>query len=440
MHSRITRPVLALTVLACAFTTAACGGDSDDNASGSSSGPVTLEIWTDKEGVKRAAAAFNAAHRDVRVKYVNVPGSELINKLTNAHKAGDASKAPCLVLNDNRNGSMLLAQGIIRDLTQDVKPVEDKYADGAFVNLSIGGKIYAIPAMRQPMFTVIHQPTFDKYDLKTPTSWQALVTVGEKLKKHGVSVFNLAGEDPSTFMNMAWQGGARWYEVKGNAWKVNFTDGASRNAADIMQQLLDKKLVSKISYADYAAMMQEYEKGKIALRQVSTWQLASFEQNMSKSLGQWAPAGNLTVPGQSTPTSAADTSGYLVPSLCKHSKEAVEAATWLTTSADPIKAMANTIDGNGWFPAVKDPKPYLDTLVPKKLMGKHADETVPTIMENTDFADGWVYGPNSTAMYEELADQWGKAMNGDITVTSILDHMQEWTVNDLKQRGISVTK
>ncbi|MFE0997656.1 ABC transporter substrate-binding protein, partial [Streptomyces mutabilis] len=82
----------------------------------------------------------------------------------------------------------------------------------------------------------------------------------------------------------------------------------------------------------------------------------------------------------------------------------------------------------------------LDTLVPKKLMGEHADKAVPTILENSDFADGWVYGPNSTAMYEELADQWGKAMNGDITVKALLDHMQQWTVNDLKQRGISVTE
>ncbi|MFE0722548.1 ABC transporter substrate-binding protein [Streptomyces sp. NPDC058794] len=439
MQPRITRPALALTLLACAFTATACGGGDGDNGD-SSSGPVTLEIWTDKEGVKQAAAAFNAAHKDVRLKYVNVPGTELINKVTNAHKAGDASKAPCLVLNDNRNGSMLLAQGIIRDLTEDVEPVKDKYADDAFVNLSIGGKIYGVPAMRQPMFTVVHQPTFDKYGLEVPTSWQELVTVGEKLKKHGVSVFNLAGEDPSTFMNMAWQGGARWYEVKGDAWKVDFTDKASQDAADVMQQLLDKDLVSKISYADYAAMMQQYEKGKIALRQVSTWQLASFEQNMKKSLGEWAPADNLSVPGQSAPTSAGDTSGYLVTSLCENSEEAVEAATWLTTSADPIKAMANTTDGHGWFPAVADPEPYLDTLVPKKLMGEHADKAVPTILENSDFADGWVYGPNSTAMYEELADQWGKAMNGDITVKALLDHMQQWTVNDLKQRGISVTE
>lgn len=441
MPIRFRRPALAGAVCALALTVSACGGSDDSGDSDKASGPVTMEVWTDREGAKVAIAAFNAAHKDVKLKYVNIPErSELVNKVTNAHKAGDASKAACLVTGDNRNGGMYLAQGIVKDISEEVKPHEDMYAKGAFVNLSIGGKIYAVPGMLQPTFALALQPIFAKYGLDYPKSWDEMITVGEELKKHGISIFNLAGEDPSTFMYLGWQGGARWYQVEGDAWKVNFTDEASRNAAKIMQQLLDKKLVSKISYADYPAMMQEYEKGKIAMRLVSTWQLAGFEQNMQKTAGQWQPADNLTVPGQTTLATAGDTIGYLVPSLCKNSKEAVEAAVWLSTSDASVKAMADPTKGNGWFPAVADPEPYLDTLVPKKLTGKYADEMAPTILNNDTFAEGWVYGPNSTAMYEELADQWGKAMNGDITVDSILDHMQEWTVKDLKQRGINVVE
>ncbi|MFD4603840.1 ABC transporter substrate-binding protein [Streptomyces sp. NPDC058464] len=426
-------------VCALALTVSACGGGGGDKGDGSS-GPVTLEVWTDKEGVKQAVEAFNAAHKDVRLKYVNVPGSELVNKVTNAHKAGDASKAACLVLNDNRNGGMFLSQGIVKDLTDSVKSYEGQYAKGSFVNLSIGGRIYGVPAQRQPIFTVVNAALFKKYGLTAPTSWDELIAVGEKLKQHGVSVFNLAGEDPSTFMYIAWQGGAHWYKVEGDAWKVDFTDQASRNAARVMQELLDKKLVSKISYADYAAMMRDYEQGKIAVRQLSTWQLASFEQNMKKSLGVWEAHDNLTVPGQSTPTSASDTSGYMVPSLCKHSEEAVKAAVWLTTQSKPLNAMANTTTGNGWYPAVENTDAYIDAVTPKKLMGKYAPGLKSVIKDNDTYADGWEYGPDSTAMYEELADQWGKAMNGQLTVASILDHMQQWTVNDLKQRGINVVE
>lgn len=443
--SRTRRFTLASTACAMALTLSACGGDGTGDANGEgtdkkSSGPVTLELWTDKEAAKTAAAAFNAAHKGVRIKVVIVPEQDMVNNVSNAHKAGDASKMPCLVSTSNRNGGMFLGQGIAKDITELVKPYESKYAENAFVNLSIGGQIYAVPSMRQPIFTLAHEPTFTKYKIDYPGSWDEVIAAGEKLKKHDVKVFNLAGEDPSTFMNLAWQGGARWYKVEGDAWKINFTDGASKNAARVMQDLLDKDLVAKISYADYPAMMREYDTGKIAMRQVSTWQLSSFQQNLKTTLGQWEPHNNLTVPGQSTPLSAADTSGYVVSELCESPEAAVEAAAWLTTEAAPIKAMADPAKGNGWFPAVADPKPYMDAVVPKKLMGDHAAKAVPTIIDNSTFAEGWVYGPNSTAMYEELADQWGKAMNGDLTVDSILSHMQKWTVDDLKRRGISVAE
>jgi multiple sugar transport system substrate-binding protein len=62
------------------------------------------------------------------------------------------------------------------------------------------------------------------------------------------------------------------------------------------------------------------------------------------------------------------------------------------------------------------------------------------IAESGEFASDWVYGPNSTAMYEELADKWGKAMNGEMKVEAVLEHMQKWTVDDLRQKGVKVVE
>jgi multiple sugar transport system substrate-binding protein len=207
-----------------------------------------------------------------------------------------------------------------------------------------------------------------------------------------------------------------------------------------MQQLLDKDLVSRISYAEYPAMMQEYDAGKIAMRQLSTWQLVGHQRSVQRTLGEYEPAPNLTVAGQSEPLSAADTAGIVVPSLCEEQQAAVDAAVWLATQDTPVGFMADPVDGSGWYPATTNPDPYLEGLVPRQLFGEYADETIPVIHESEDFAEGWVYGPNSRAMYEELADQWGKAMNGDVTVASILDHMQEWTVNDLRDQGVNVVE
>jgi multiple sugar transport system substrate-binding protein len=65
----------------------------------------------------------------------------------------------------------------------------------------------------------------------------------------GVEVTNLAGEDPSTLMNLAQEGGAEWFTIDGDKWKVNFTDRATLAAADI-QRLVDNDLVSHRTYKD----------------------------------------------------------------------------------------------------------------------------------------------------------------------------------------------
>ncbi|MGP3976223.1 ABC transporter substrate-binding protein [Streptomyces sp. 8N114] len=435
-HRGIGRKRLLAAATACALslTLAACGSDS-----GGSSGPVTLEMWSGAEGAEQAAKAFNAAHDDITVKFVKVPQDKMSNQLNNAHKAGDKSKAPCLVQTDNREGSMLMAQGVLKDIAGDLKSSKGKFSDGAIEALSIGGKTYGVPDARQPMFTLFNKEVFDKAGLNYPRTWEELIEAGKKLRKDGVKVFNLAGEDPSTWMNMAWQAGARWYQVEGDAWKIDFTDENSEWAAGIMQKMLDEKLVSKISYADYAAMIREYDAGKIASRQLSTWQLSSFEQQIKKTLGNWEPAPNFTTPGESTPVSPGDTYGLMVPELCEHSEEAVRAAVWLATSDKPVETMGSPKTA-GWYPAVQDPEPHLDQVVPRKLMGTHAKKAVPIINKSAKFADGWQYGPNSKAMYEELADQWGKAMAGDIKVADILPHMQKWVVKDLEQRKVNVVE
>ncbi|TDC72664.1 ABC transporter substrate-binding protein [Streptomyces hainanensis] len=376
----------------------------------------------------------------MRIELVNVPAAELSNTLNNAHAAGDPSGAPCLAQSDNRQGGMLLAQGVIADIGEYLEPHADRFAAGAIDALSIADVVYGVPNQRQPIFTMFHAPTFEERDLAYPTSWEEAIEVGERLGEDGIHIFNLAGEDPSTWMNMAWQAGARWYAIEGDAWRIDFTDEASRTASEIMQRLLDEDLVERISYAEYPAMMQEYDNGRIAMRQLSTWQLSGHQSNADQTLGEWEPAPNLTLGGQSAPLSAADTAGLFVPALCEEQEAAVEAAVWLATEAEPVTAMADPAEGAGWYPAVADPEPFLDALVPNELFGEYAAETVPVVQESDDYAEGWIYGPNSRAMYEELADQWGKAMNGEITVESILDHMQEWTVNDLRQQGVNVVE
>jgi multiple sugar transport system substrate-binding protein len=41
-------------------------------------------------------------------------------------------------------------------------------------------------------------------------------------------------------------------------------------------------------------------------------------------------------------------------------------------------------------------------------------------------------------MFTEMQAGWAKVVDKQEKVTDLLAHMQQWTVNDLKSRGISV--
>ncbi|WP_199037035.1 ABC transporter substrate-binding protein [Glycomyces salinus] len=425
-----------LTGAAAAPLLAACGDDG-----GGDSGPVTVTLWSDKAGMEESVAAFNEAHDadDIQVEYVEVPAPEMVNQVNQAVEAGDADNAPWLFQSDNRNGAELLAQEQIVDIGELLEPHADRFNPAALESLSIGGIAYGVPNMMNAHFVMVWEPAFTEAGIEIPSSWEEVVEAGKTLKEDGRYVFNFAGEDPSTFMNMTWQAGARWFRIDGDAWRVDIDSDTARYVADLVQQLFDDELVEKISYADYAAMMQEYDAGNIALRQTSTWQLAGHQANMDATLGQWRFAPNLGIMNGDT-ISAGDTGGLMVSSLCPRPDRAVEAAVWLSTESEPVATMARPDSGSGWYPAVADAEPYLDDVVPAELLGDNAEDAVPVIMESAHFSSDWAYPPNSTSMYEELADQWGKAMAGELPFADILPHMQEWTVNDLKDRGIDVVE
>ena len=46
-------------------------------------------------------------------------------------------------------------------------------------------------------------------------------------------------------------------------------------------------------------------------------------------------------------------------------------------------------------------------------------------------------GPDYDAWFPELQDQWGKAMDKQITVKQALQNVQDFVAQDLKSKGIS---
>ncbi|WP_030602709.1 ABC transporter substrate-binding protein [Streptomyces fulvoviolaceus] len=428
----------AVAGLALTGLLSACGGsDSDDTKA---SGPVTLPFWGWANGQEAVVKAFNAAHKDIQLKYTKVTDQLTMQKqLTNAVKADNA---PCLVQNTAEYVTSWVSQDALADITQYVEADKAKFNTGSWAGAQVQGKMYGVPTSSSPNFTIYRTDIFEKYGLKAPTTWDEFIAAGKVLKKHGVKITNYAGEDPSTLEVLAMQAGAHWYSIDGNAWKVDFQDAGTLKAAKVIQEIIDNDLNSKLSFADYAAVQRNYDNGGTATRQISTWQMAGMVQNFTKSFGDWALAPWPTFTGEAAKTPAGTNltgSVTLVTKGCEHQEQAAEAALWMSTNTGAVKTMASPETGNGVMPALADSDGYVPEAISEKLLGSHYQPAQQTVKDSLGtVTTDWTFGPNWTAMFTEMQAGWAKVVSKEQKVTDLLAHMQEWTVKDLKSRGISV--
>jgi multiple sugar transport system substrate-binding protein len=170
--------------------------------------------------------------------------------------------------------------------------------------------------------------------------------------------------------------------------------------------------------------------------------MAGMVQNFTKSFGDWGLSPWPTFTGEAAKTPAGTNltgSVTLVTKGCKNQEQAAEAALWMSTNTGAVKTMANPETGNGVMPALADSDAYVPEAVSQKLLGDNYQPAQQIVKDslNTVTTD-WTFGPNWTAMFTEMQAGWAKVVSKEQTVTQLLAHMQEWTVNDLKSRGISV--
>jgi multiple sugar transport system substrate-binding protein len=440
MISTTRRTAAALVAVGIGLISGCGTSKSAGGQAGTAQNPAVLDFWGWNNGLQTVVDAFNASHKDVQIKYTKTTGgAPTLQQLSNAYKAGNA---PCLVQGTAENVTTLVSEGELGDITQWVAPHQAEFNPGAYSGAGVQGKIYAVPTSSAPAFTIYRTDVFQQYGLKAPATWDDFIADGEVLKAHGIHITNYAGEDPSTLVTLAMQAGAQWYKIDGKSWKVDFQDPQTAKAATVIQKIVDDGLDSTLSFADYAAVQRNYDDGGTVTRQISTWQMAGMVKNFTKSDGQWALSPWPAFAGDTakTPAGTNQSAGLtLVTSQCKFKAQAAEAALWMSTDPGAVKTMADPATGAGLMPALADPSSFVAGAISAKLLGPNYDAAKQVVTDSIGtVATSWTFGPDWTAMYSEMANGWAKVMTKQETLTDLLAHMQQWTVADLKSRGISV--
>ncbi|MFC5832767.1 ABC transporter substrate-binding protein [Nonomuraea insulae] len=439
------RGYASITVTASlAMATALTGCSAQDSGSPASTGsaPVTLTWWSwdESKSLDPIVAKFNATHEHIKLKVVKQadnPGTAA--NLRNVVAAGQ--DVPCLVKNFGEVPG-LVGEGLLTDVTEVFQPYTSKgvYNEASYAGAKAGDRFFGIPTGFAPSFMMINRAVYDKHGVAVPKTWDDLIAAGKEFKKHGVYVMNLAGEDPSNLVNLVQQAGGTWYKIEGDTWKVDFLSPQSLKAGDVIQQLVDNGLVANQTYQDRPALISYFDSGKMVSLPTQTWQLGTYELNYKKSLGDWQPIDLPQFAGAPAFVTPAHGGALLVPKGCANVKEAVEAGVWMATSKDAVDASYQPDTKQySWPGAIPDPSPWIDSAVPEKLFGERRGEAADIVLKAVQAGkDPWVLGPNYTGVFSELQDQWAKIVTKKITVRQALEHMQKFTVDDLKTKNINV--
>ena len=417
----------------------ACSGTAGGAPTASADkGPATIEVWGwNAETGKQIADAFNAAQDDVTVKYV-LQASNTATQ-TNFRNAFEAGKdLPCLVQGFAPLTTMVV-NGWAEDITDVVKKSAKTYTEGALAAAKVDGRYYGTPSGSDGQFLIINKATYDKFGVAVPKTWDDFLAAGKTFHEHGVDVTNLAGEDPSTLLNLVQQAGAEWFSIDGDKWVVDLTSKESLAAADVVQKLIDGDYVSNQTYQDKPALYSYYDSGNMASTTTQWWSLGGMATNFHTSLGSWEAVPIPQFAGAKEPVTPGRTTPSFVPKGCKDADAVMKFVDWQATKAG-IEAGRNTKTGAIGFPTqIPDPSPYVDEVIPKGFFAdpdKAADEIV---FAQKHVIGKFELGPDYDAWFPELQDQWGKAVAGQITVADALKATQDFIASDLKQKGIGYT-
>lgn len=423
----------AVAAIGLVLTTSACSSPSTAGEE------VELEFWGKTQGQQAQVDLWNEQNPDVQVTYVEQGGDvDLTQALQNAHAAGNA---PDLFEIPRGTIVSFLVSGVSQDVSEWLDNEDGAFAGGAFDFVHVGDVAAAIPYGTNPTFNAVNTATFERYGFEAPTSWpEAIDQAIAMYQSDGVKSFNFPGEDYSYLRDWATQTGAEWWEAEGDSWTVGFTSPESLAAGELVQTVIDNDLASNHTYIEWDALMQFFSSGQLSQFTTSTWQLPVYEANFAQSVGDWQIASYPAWEDGEPLVSPSYYNAYGVSSASEHPEAATAFARWLATDDGAVALLADTVDGAAVFPVVADPSGYIEQLLPANLLGDSKSGAAAVVEAAVETSRSMLEGPNQVAAMQELTDWWAKALTREVTVREVLEHMQEWTVDDLKSKNISVTE
>ncbi|GAA2792925.1 extracellular solute-binding protein [Kitasatospora paracochleata] len=425
--------VLAAGVSALMLVVAACSSSTGGATQSDPAGKVELTYWSWVPNMDKTVAKWNATHPDIQVKVNAVPGGKggTYAKLFAALKAGNAPDLAQVEFDYLPN---FIQQGGAEDITAYVGSAKSKFVGWTWPQVAPDGKhVYAVPQDTGPMALLYRKDLFDKAGIaRPPATWQEFSQDAAVLAADHVAITTFPTNQSDWFAGLAWQKGARWFDIKGDKWQVSLTDPASEQVAEYWQKLIDAKQAKADQFFG-DQWTNDLTTGKVASWITGAWGPATLSKLTPQQAGMWAVAPLPQWTANDHLTGNWGGSTVAVMKGAKNPKAAAEFALWLNSAPEAVESLV--ADG-GLYPAVADPGSIKALSAPQQFWGQQSPMTpfgAQTL--NTD----WRWGPTMSETFTALNDATGTVgVSG--TVVNALAAAQAKTVDAMKKQGFPVAQ
>ncbi|MBC2867348.1 extracellular solute-binding protein [Streptomyces mexicanus] len=298
-------------VASLALAATACGGS--DSGSDKSDGPVTITWWDTSNATNEAPTyqalvkQFEAAHKDIKVKYVNVPFDQAQNKFDTA--AGSKG-APDVLRSEVGWTPAFAKKGYFLPLDgTEALTDRSRFQASLIEQAQYDGKTYGVPLVTDTLALVYNKALLKKAGItEAPKTWDELKSDAAKIKdKTGVDGYwgSAQGYYAQPFLY-----GEGTDTVDAAAKKITVASAPAKKAYATWLSLFSGKGLHKAdTTADaYAHRQDAFVNGKVAMTLEGPWEITNFYKGAA--FKDKANLGIATVPAGSTGKAGAPTGGH----------------------------------------------------------------------------------------------------------------------------------
>ncbi|MBB5783302.1 sugar ABC transporter substrate-binding protein [Nonomuraea jabiensis] len=429
---------LLSAVLVPMFALTACSGGSGGGSATGGGGdqPVKLTVWSWDGTVAGAVPGFQAANPNIKVEVVNAGSSQDEYKaLDNAIQAG--SGVPDLVMFEYFAVPYFAIPGKLADLGKyGVENFKKDYVPGAWSDVTVNGKVYALPSDYGPSALFYNTATLKKAGVdKAPATWDEYHEAAKKVRALGGDHY-IAQDTGDIFflLSLIWQAGGRPFKVNGNKVHIDFTDEGTTRAVAFWQKMLDEGLINTKITGWSDDWNRTLNDGSLATQTMGGWLTSTLPERAPKAAGDFRVA---LMPQwkQGDKVGAANGgSSFGIPAAAEHQDAAFKFLEYFTHGG----GLSSRVDAGAFVPntSVLDSEAFQS-----KANQYFGDQKVGAVLAEASeiVGSGWQYPPFfewARSVYGDLASPFYTTGKGSLA--EILEQWKQRCIQYGNEQGFQV--